>query len=652
MRRRLRAGMSGAAMLLAVAGQAAAAPASRQAAYDAAQAAFDKSDWNAAITGFQGLLPGEPHAFGRSDAVIAARLAYALLQVERFAEARALAQRAASALTERDPALLAEALLNEADAARFGFDYSGAADLYQRASANAAKANETGLMLNAETGLAMAMLTIDPAAVGRRVDGLLADKARLAGATKPQLIAFKDLRARAAANAGDLATARRWIDAALADTGGLTTRVGLSQVAIRNDAAVIASLSNDAEGARRYLTFTGAGHLRDMGWIGSYDGDLPVCSSLDGAGPNDTVLVNLVIANDGHVQGAMPVYASRPGTLGQTFAHAVSLWHWNPDLLAKVEPLWRASLVLQLRCESRPKPDGLDEAARIALADWLRGRNLEIAGGDLDAFVVSDDARLARDDVTAIPALLGRITRAHDFTVLPRLRRILDANAAPPSAYALLLFAEAHAGVARHSGIQGARRVVAAQLAATVPPFRARYPDDPATAWLMLEWALALEDGGDFRAAQPILQSVLGLPPAALPPTAPVRRVALLHAALVANKLGDATAARTSLAGSGFTAEQCSLVDTHPVPSSVAIGSNQFPLEAMRWGFEGFARVAYDIGDDGRVDHVRIILAYPPFVFAPSTEQAISRFRYVPPTLDGRSVGCAGKVQTVQYRLP
>jgi hypothetical protein len=42
-----------------------------------------------------------------------------------------------------------------------------------------------------------------------------------------------------------------------------------------------------------------------------------------------------------------------------------------------------------------------------------------------------------------------------------------------------------------------------------------------------------------------------------LPQDAPIRRVAMLHAALVASGLGDPAAAQTNLAASGLNADQC-----------------------------------------------------------------------------------------------
>lgn len=641
--------------LLSVAAVAAAAPpGSRQAAYDAAQAAYDKGDWVAAVAGFAPLLPQDhARALTPSEAVIASRLAFALLQQTRLGAARATAERAIAALPQSDGANLADALLTAGAAARFSYDYPEAMAAYRRAYAIAEKGGDRPNMIAARIGMAYAGATFDPVSTGKDLDSLLADKAILADTGKKDLATIEDLRGRAATNAGDAATAGTWLDRAIEHAGGLTLRVDTSQVAMRNDAAIAASLRKDDENTRKYLSYTGAGHLTNMQWIGRYDGELPVCSSFTDVRPDDSVVVEFAIADDGHVGGALPIYASRPGPLGALFARTVSDWHWDPNLLKGVDPFWRSTLVLQLRCQSRPKPDGLDTPVKAALAGWLRERNVDDSTEDLDRYVADGDPRLQEDDVSAIPVLLKRITQDHQAKPeqAARLRHMLDEHAAPPSAYALVIAADAANRSWSAGGVHQAAHVRAATLGALVPPFQARYPGDLSTAWLVLEWALALEDAGDFRAAQPLLHTALATPTSVLAEDAPIRRVAQLHAALAAQKLGDAST-DAALARSGLSADQCSLFDTHPIPSSVSIASSQFPSEALRWHFEGYVREAFDIGDDGRVTNIRTIVAYPPFVFAAGTEQAVRSFRYVPPTIAGRSVGCTGEEQTVNYRIP
>lgn len=126
----------------------------------------------------------------------------------------------------------------------------------------------------------------------------------------------------------------------------------------------------------------------------------------------------------------------------------------------------------------------------------------------------------------------------------------------------------------------------------------------------------------------------------------------MLHLALIDKRRGAPVLADKRLDDAGIDAEQCSLLDVRPVPQNMEISSNAFPQEAINWRFEGSAREAFDIAADGHVEDVRTVIAYPPFVFGPTTEKAVARFRYLPPTLGSEVLGCVGQTVNVQFRLP
>jgi len=641
------------ALACSCAGPCLAAPAgSAQATYDAAQAAMDKGDWPAAADGFRSLIPTNLGAeLNRPHAVIAGRLAAALMHLGRFDEARVMGERAVRSLPDNDPEL-ADALLTTADATRAGYDYPAAAQFYRRAIEAAAKAGNVPVALSARAGFSVLAATMDPGAVQAVLSPIFSDKALMSGLDKGSLAYAEDLWARAAMNGGDLPTALKWIDKAVQDSGGLTTQVTLAQIAIRNDAAIISSLRKNDEETRKYLAYTGAGHLTNSDWIHQYDGALPVCGLGTDVRPDDTVVVQFSIADDGHVTEAMPIYASRPGLIGATFAQSVSKWQWDPASLKGVKPFWRNALVLQLRCQSRPSPEGFGKPVRTALNAWLSSKGVDTSDHP-DSFVAPTDPRLGVDGPAAIPALLGRIDsrdpdrKAH----AAQLRAILDKYGAPPAAYALLIQNEAGIAAYHAGSFKAQQQASAASYGQAVPAFRGRYPDDAATAFLLLNWALTLEDSGDFRKAYPLLQSVAAMPAATLPQDAPMRKVALLHIAMVGQRIGDPGASH-ALASSGISADECTLFDTHPIATSMSIASSQFPQEAYRWHFEGHVRESYDIAEDGRVANVRTIVAYPPFIFSESTERAVRQFRYIPPKIGDEAVGCTGETQSVNYRIP
>ncbi len=139
------------------------------------------------------------------------------------------------------------------------------------------------------------------------------------------------------------------------------------------------------------------------------------------------------------------------------------------------------------------------------------------------------------------------------------------------------------------------------------------------------------------------------MPVRALPDDDPVRRVALLHKAMTASRLGQPMPT-ADLDASGLTAAQCSIFDTHPVATNQSVNSNDFPEDALRWGFEGYVREDFDIDANGHVTDPRTVVAYPPLVFGKSTEQTVRRFQFLPPKIGDKPVGCMGQTMPVNYR--
>lgn len=632
------------AMLLSVAaGGSAHAASSLQAAYDAAQSAFDKDDWATAAAGFEPLLPRDPKKpLNASQAVIAMRLGASLVKLGRAREARLWLSRAIDGLPSTNSSDLAIAYMTAGTAARFDFDGPAAIAAYEKALALMGTPEMEAVRINASVGLAIAGATSDPARAAAALDAVLANPSNLA---KQDLAVVEEMRARAAMNAGDLATAKRWIDQALSHSGGSqTTRVSVNQVEIRGDAAIISQLRGDSEATRQYLTFTGAGHLKSTEWIGRYEGELPVCGQDGDIRPDDSAVILFSIRDDGRIAGAQPVYASRPGEVGWAFARAMSSWRWDPSLLKEVEPFWRQSVRFEVRCISRPTPDALAKRFEAQFTAWLSSIGVK---GD---WTGSTPADAPADDIHQLPNLIASFrSKGTDRPLLERVYRALDAAHAPAVAYAVTADRMAH----RSTGsIRDSARARADALAASLPFFQQRYPAEAVTAWLQLEQALALEDARDFAPVPARLDAVLATPLATLPGDDPLRRVALLHMAMVKRRLGDASAMEASAAANTLTVEQCSLIDTHPIPQSVSISSQQFPLAALAWRFEGHVEVAYDITADGSVSNVRTILAYPPFIFGKDTERAAAKFRYVPPMIGDKPVGCVGETQKVNYRIP
>jgi len=621
-------------------------PQSPQMLFNTAQAALEKGDFAAAISGYRAALTGLPPS-ARSTAVIRSRLAYALQQNGQYDPATTeatLAVRAFTAQKVTRDADLAYALRLLGSRHRGGATNTQAITELQQAVAAETDATSTD-SLAARYTLAMAALTEQPDLAIATLDAVRADAPGFAKLAKTDQANIFSLRALADLNRGQPKLAAPFIEHALDLTGRTTTKVSISQVRIRGNAALIYARLGDSEKVRQYLTFSGAGHLPDQSWMTMSDKDLPVCGG--DVAPQDVAVVEFAIGDDGRVTDASPVYASKSGPLGSVFAAAVSEWRWQPAALAKLDTFWRQSIRLELRCVKRPPLLALSDAFSDRTRDWLTQIHV-------DPDVINHTFDPNQPGPGAIPRGLAAMhtaknnrSRAEAVIALDQLLVSLDAPA-DARAYALFMGASPVRSATR-SGYEGEK---ARLLAAAIARLETQSGSERARAWLRTEQALALEASGTLAPARGLLQGVIATPPATLPQDDPIRSLAQLHLSLIEKRDGAPARADQRLTEAGITPEQCSLLDVRPVPQNTNISSNTFPSEALRWRFEGNARVAFDIAADGRVEQTRTVIAYPPFVFGPATESAVARFRYLPPTLGNEVLGCVGQSINVQYRLP
>ena len=310
-----------------------------------------------------------------------------------------MAHRAIAALPANDAISLATAWTVIGDFARFDLDYATAADAYQHAVDAADRSGDGGARIAAVSGLALTLTTISPERAEAALNSLLNDAKLVSGLSKPALASIEGLRARAAINSGDKIASHAWIDLAISHSGGLYgDKLSIGQSEIRGDAAIIAKLRGDDEDVRKYLTYTGAGHLKSIDWIGSHGGELPVCDADEGIRPDDSAVVEFALSDDGRVIGAMPIYASRPGAIGLAFARAVSDWRWNPDQVKTVDAFWRQTVRFELRCVTRPDPVALSLPFTRAMLTWLKSSGAYDGSdeGKLPDYVAAGDPRLDR----------------------------------------------------------------------------------------------------------------------------------------------------------------------------------------------------------------------------------------------------------------
>jgi outer membrane biosynthesis protein TonB len=92
-------------------------------------------------------------------------------------------------------------------------------------------------------------------------------------------------------------------------------------------------------------------------------------------------------------------------------------------------------------------------------------------------------------------------------------------------------------------------------------------------------------------------------------------------------------------------------MDSEPRLSRRSGSSADFPNEALRWGFSGWAKIEFDISAEGATLGPRPVTVYPPFVFGPAAAKIVERYRYDPTFRPGGGLGCGGKTLTFQFRI-
>ena len=628
---------------------AAAAAATMQAQFDSASAAAEAGRCTEAVAGFDAIAARGVRS-PTVGAVVALRRGRCLVQLGRLDEAAAALTTGLAAVGEApdfgvDRAL---ALVARGQIAYRRFDYPAATRDFAAARDLLPPAGRF------EPLLWLARSTMfDPGDAARGyADAALA----IVGATKtkPATVAHvHTLHARALINHGDVPGGYAELRRALGEQGGLTERVNADDITTRSDLAIAALLSRDENSARKYLAYTGAGHGTPFG--SGADMEPPPCDGVD-LRPDDTAIVEFGIGNDGAVAYATPVYASRLGPSAAAFARAVAGWSWKPEALAKIAPLFRLVTRVERRCSTTSAAPGVLDPLRRDLRNWLDSRGVAPFTADASdaASLPRARAELARrraaggDDIALVPVLVAlgsNVVLAQDDrqAAFDEARTIAARHAAPVAVTTLLALA-ARVGDATERTVDAPRGFVRDLLAT---PAVAADPHSRSVLRLVLAQARYRAPAPPDAAA--LLGAVADDP--ALAEHDPLRSAARVRLASLLAQNGDLPAARAAFDASGVTAEQCALVDARPVAASVGVSENDFPKEALHWGFEGWVRLEFDVRADGRLADNRAIIAYPPFVFGPAAVATSRNWRYRQTFRPDGVAGCNGAQQQVRFRI-
>ncbi|MBV8687771.1 MAG: energy transducer TonB [Alphaproteobacteria bacterium] len=644
--------------LSAASAQPAAAPApqpSIQQEFEAAATASAAREWQKALSIFERLEARLAKGSARSLAIVRVRKAEALDMLGRDEEAAAALRLGLANLPVSDASLREDrylALVRLGQISERELDFGEALKNYRLAEP-LAEGREKAPALR---GLIQTDMFYDAQEALAFADKGLAIAAAEPG-DKPFQALFRTLRGRVLINLGRAAEARSELKKATDLLGGLTTKVDASDLAARSDLAIAALLAGADEAAREYLAWTGAGHF-EQGFAAGAEMVPPPCG--EDLEPGDVAVVEFSVRNDGTVGHALPIYASRQGPSALAFARAVRQWSWKPEDAAKIPPLFRALTRVELRCSTSGERPSLRDLLRQDVDAWLAARGLAPPADTarssaarlkpLQEELARREAAAGAKPVALVPVLADLASNAivPDRDRVDYLRRglaIAAADRAPAPARAWFAIQLARSGTDWRTGEEGKVDDLLRALLASPD-----YAGDPrAAAAVRLELAEYLyRDAKRTNDAVAVLAPLRSAP--GLGPNDPLRAAGLARLASLQLVAGDVPAARATFDASGLTADQCALLDTPPRQRSGAASSGDFPNEALRWGFEGWTVLQWDISPAGVPSNVRAVVAYPPFVFDKSGTKMIDRFRYEPTFRPGATLGCSGMTQRVRYQ--
>ena len=650
--------------IASVAAHAAAAPAASTAAapptvqqqFDNASEAMAEGRCAEALQTFEALAARPDVARNaKVMATIRARRATCMASVGRFDDAASDAAGALSVLNADDTGdrvEISRAHVALGQVAYFAFDYDNATREFETAQSMATGDNryEPLLWLARSTMFDVDARSIDFAAAALKLAEALPD------VKKSNLATLHTLHARALLNHGQIAPAYEELKLALKAQGGLTERVTMDDVITRSDLALAALLNNDEDSARKYLAYTGAGRFTKGGFAAAVAMVPPPCGGASGLTPDDLVIVQFGVRDDGTVSYASPIYSSRNGPAAAEFARAVAGWSWSPQAAKGIPAFFRLVTRLELHCSmASSHPDVLD-ILRGDLSGWLSEHHVEpyLSVIDNAASVALAKAELDKlqsgvDPLARVPVLLtlGRnrfIPPAERQQWNQQARAILSTAGAPLGALTYLDIRLSDP-LAREYIDYGKHRTYLRTLLAS-----AAVASDPHVSsvlrLLIAEPHYGLQASPD---AADLLTTVSTDP--GLAAQDPLRVGALVRLATLQAASGNIVAARASYERSGLSAQQCSLVDAMPLMRRSGAESVDFPAEAMRWGFEGWVFTEFDIQADGKTANQRAVIAYPPLVFRDTAIEAMKHARYTQTYRPDGGLGCGGKRVKVSFDL-
>ena len=637
-------------MTQAAAVSAPAPPTSIQQAFDAASKLDVDGTPAARLAAWRALEAKVAHN-RRTAAIVRVREGAALLALAQRDDAAAALRSGLADLPANDPTLRGDryaATIDLALLAEDGLDYASAAEQFRAAEALADIPVDK---LSAQIGLIRTSTFVDPdqalAAVAR-ADAVLASSKP--GKNVAALV--RRTHAELLLNRGDIAGAKVQAAAAVKLLGGLTMHANLDDVSARSDYAIAALLGGDADSAREYLAYTGAGRLPKGAFDPGLGMRVPDCGGEAGLKPADMAVVEFSVADDGRVMLNRPVYAAGGGKVALEFAKAVGDWSWTPEKVQALPPFFRYRVRVEMRCSTAFERPSIESYLDAGLGRWLADKGVELSapptGSDaavlpvLRAQLAAVEARQGHDALALVPILHliannGLVGREETNAVATRELAIVERNGGV-GVPRLAVERKVWASSRDDEGKFWRERV----LAVAAP----RYDGNPETRGA-IRLMVANAWGRSAGRARGYVQQVAS--DTALPKDNPIRIAALIRLASLEQQAGQPEAARAAYEQSGVSANACAMIDS---PPHFLSAGGTFPQEALRWGFEGWTQVQFDVRADGKVTGERAVISYPPFVFTKAGADTLAGARYSKSFRPDGALGCGGATQRVRFALP
>ena len=628
--------------------------------FDAAKALLDKAEPAKALPLFEALerdlvLANQPAALN----LTLSRMfkGAALSDLQRFEEARKVLELVVDGGVLDQPktsTLHDDALLRLASLRSVQLDDAGAAQLFEILTSRAPAPRDKMIYTLSRAG---SFALLDPERSLKFTDEALAFGENDKATTKRDLAAIQNTRGRALLNAGRIKEARASFQKAIVLSGGLDLKIDYSEYSSRSDAAIAALRAGDKEAARRLLAFTGSGRTKTAFGRG-VDMTPPQCGGLDGLAPEDFAIIELALGKDGHVIGVRPVFANRPGPMAYVFARAVSDWRWDPDSIAKLDPFYLNKLRVEVRCsKTLTRPTLFNDSTTVFR--WLKSKGIvqsdsKEAAPDLKQLMATlATAQTSGDQVRIAVAQLdiGTFYGSNEKQVAAALEASGAAFRAAGAPLDVWLSPTVTGRIERDARL--GRASSAARSATQIEPLRA---DTAIAADSKMRNALNLVLADLYASARlndkeaEALNRVVA--DATLVAQDPLRIAALLALANLSATAGDTRAAEQAYQQTGLDARQCAALDAKPVLLKSNVSGSDFPLEALRWGFEGWTRAEYDIDASGKTTGVRAIIAYPPLVFVDAAVGMAQNFQYRPSFRPEGGLGCSARNENITFAIP